>query len=296
MSKIYKIQTVLLIIVFSLSSIVSFAQDGANDLDKKYQPQNLSSSESGKSSSGSKSDIYPNIIKVNAGMILRSIGSVSYERAITKHFGLEVGTGLVFGMDVFQSISYQLDLFETSTTNNYINFALNDANTDNSEVGNVFLINPKYYFDGEGLSGVYVSLGYRHVKNNFATPVTYRQITADGLGGYNYNDVKKNIPNRLSNNNYNFIVGNTFQASHFVFEIYAGLGARTTNLYKMEYTLMPSNGGGIGYETKTTSYETYQNYQYNSGYGYATNIRASKEKISFISMTMMIGISFGIAF
>ena len=113
-----------------------------------------------------------NIIKIAPLGFISGTFPVYYERAITEYFSVQGGLGLT-NRNYYREASYKssdvID-FNTSTSASYTyDLADNLYHFDHrtANMGFMFALQPRFYFESEGLDGSFFGVGYQNSRYNF---------------------------------------------------------------------------------------------------------------------------------
>jgi len=120
-----------------------------------------------------------NIIKIAPLGFISGTFPVYYERAITEYFSVQGGLGLT-NRNYYREVSFKASesLDFSSNTTNYSSSDLADNlytfNHRTANMGFMFALQPRFYFDSEGLDGSFFGVGYQNCRYNY----THQGITS----------------------------------------------------------------------------------------------------------------------
>ncbi len=115
-----------------------------------------------------------NVIKIAPLGFISGTFPVYYERAFSEYFSLQGGLGLT-NRNYYRGVSYTgsdaLNFNDNSSSSSTYNTDLADGlyNFDHrtANMGFMFAIQPRFYFDSEGLDGSFFGVGYQNLRYNF---------------------------------------------------------------------------------------------------------------------------------
>ena len=135
-----------------------------------------------------------NIIKIAPLGFISGTFPVFYERKITDFLGLQVGFGIT-------SKNYVRAGLQTEFTATTITYAPTPISNDRSEgiygfdyrtvkTGTMFTIQPRFYFDSEGLDGSFLGLSFDNYTYNFEIPGIVKNTTMGFTDTYQTGSIK----------------------------------------------------------------------------------------------------------
>lgn len=166
-----------------------------------------------------------NIIKIAPVGFISGVYPILYERKLTNAFSVQVGTGITgynyvrgfintTGDDI--SVHYTYWPLNTSHYNDNAGGPLN-LNPRKATIGYLFTLQPRWYFTGKAINGLYLSAAYDYYRYNLKTPKGEPNMNNSGTMQKEH----ENITDFLLN------VGYQKMFRHLSFELSLGAGYRT---------------------------------------------------------------------
>ena len=113
-----------------------------------------------------------NIIKIAPLGFISGTFPVYYERAFTDYFSLQGGIGLT-NRNYYRELSYKssdaIDFNNSTSVSSSYDLADNLYHFDHrtANMGFMFALQPRFYFDSDGLDGSFFGVGYQNSRYNF---------------------------------------------------------------------------------------------------------------------------------
>ncbi len=190
-----------------------------------------------------------NIIKLNYCLFGRGVLLFNYERALTKHFTLEVGLGITYSDFIFTQIydAGQIGndrIVSNNTSTSGVNISQNILSNpfDNSvnKIGYAMELSPKFYFSRNEFDGFYISPYLSYRKYNFGLTIDDPNSNFS-TSSQTYNDLYYNFLDAGGKIGYNFSISR--YSNLYYFDVYAGVARRSVHLNTLMETINNSNYG-----------------------------------------------------